>query len=155
MDDKDILIERVAARFTEIIRLWLTEQEISSVVAQNDVNQQFCESHAYCDSNQAMIDAYQIESTLEWSVLDSDCALICEKAWLRAKAAKFKLIPSVAIELQLRISLDACRERLGMKPTSAELQADEISTENGYLKEFGRLWVEYAHSDNLHMEPQA
>ncbi len=81
-------VRQVADQFKIILRVWLTEDELSAVVAENarrDDNT--CASHDYCDANMAMDEALQ---SFDVEISDEDDLIeLFNSAWDLAKKEGF------------------------------------------------------------------
>lgn len=88
------IVRDIANHFSHTINEWLTPEELIEVNRLNAANKgtPMCETHRFCDPNQAMIDAYEAATGLEWSGTIDKCTERCEKAWIMAKEACFIFI---------------------------------------------------------------
>ena len=88
---------KVARKFAEVLRSWLSPEEIAQVIALNKAepsDNAVCHSHDYCDANMAMIEALELEALdfggLETNPPEYDAAIeLWNEAWTLAKNADF------------------------------------------------------------------
>ena len=135
--------EAVAARFCAILRSWLSPQQLQEINEENRLNPGFCATHDYCDPNQAMIDAWEIESGREWSSEDGECYEITEAAWPKARESGFSLTPAMSEGEQLRFILRRYQDEEELDVIGPESQVLRFTPEHAFLIIFKRLWREY------------
>lgn len=135
--------EAVAARFCAILQSWLSPQQLEEINTENRLNPGFCATHDYCDPNQAMIDAWEIESGREWSSEDAECYEITEAAWPMARRSGFSMTPAVSEGEQLRTILRRYQDEHDLDVIGPESQTLRLTPDNAFLMNFKRLWREY------------
>jgi len=91
--------KEVAKKFADILRTWLTEEEMRIVILRNAVkykNAGICASHDFCDANMAMGEAFEtfgLATTADIEDCDSTEYSIAQdlwnNAWTVAKAVDF------------------------------------------------------------------
>lgn len=84
-------VERLAKEFSSILRSWLSKEELSKVVKDNEEEKDssICHSHDHCDPNQAMIDAFTKIKGKDIDFQDDKNMDLMNKAWDLAKKEKF------------------------------------------------------------------
>ena len=95
------LTEHIAESFLEIMRSWLTPEELVAVDAENERRgDNSCASHDYCDPNMAMLEAMErfnlplpADENYSEEYMEEHCALWNE-AWDIAKSSGFS-VPEV------------------------------------------------------------
>ena len=79
------MTERLANTFAIVLREWLTDDEMTAIVAENARrNDGSCATHDHCDSNEAMIEACD-RIGYDWGDPDD----IINSAWSLAKGRGF------------------------------------------------------------------
>lgn len=89
------IVRHIANRFSAQINDWLTSDEMIKVNSDEKDPTTGLKLHNvddFCDPNQAMINAYEAVTGLEWDGRDSRCTERCEKAWDEATKAFFMAI---------------------------------------------------------------
>lgn len=86
--------EKLSQVFTRILTDWLGVEKLAQVVALNGTPEYSgcCASHDFCDSNQAIIDAWNELSAVEIDSGSTEHAYLLNKAWDMAKANSFGLV---------------------------------------------------------------
>lgn len=78
--------------FSEIIREWLTEDELEEIDKRNRTdeykNSNICATHEFCDPNQAMIDAIEALG-LEFDTQNEQQGVAIDAAWEFSKSHGF------------------------------------------------------------------
>lgn len=89
-DPKDFTAEGCAKRFAEILKTWLTPQQMAEVVKRNDAqeNPGVCHSNDFCDANMAMAEAFE-KFGIVVDPQDDDHAAKWSEAWDIAKQNAF------------------------------------------------------------------
>ena len=92
-EPRDDQVDKIAARFAEVLRSWLNEREFKEMVRKNTTpayGYPICASHDYCDANMAMMEAF--ESVVGHNIIPHGDGEITEEnmkiwadAWDRAR----------------------------------------------------------------------
>jgi hypothetical protein len=85
------IVPRITDEYVAILKSWLTDAELIEVNRRNALNEYdgCCATHDFCDSNEAMNEAFKIVVGRDIDCdSGSDCTL-CNDAWDLAKARKF------------------------------------------------------------------
>lgn len=91
--DKPITTEELAREFCAVLGQWLKPFVIEEIARRNagEKEKSICHSHDFCDSNQAMIDAYQNLTGTVPDVTSEAFDAIAVPAWDMAKQWGFKV----------------------------------------------------------------
>lgn len=83
-------VPTLAKDFASVIAAWLTAEQRKEVVQANaaEADKRICHSHDYCDANQAMIDALEMQGA-EFDAQDEEQGAAIDAAWNLAKGAGF------------------------------------------------------------------
>ena len=86
--------EQVAAKFSEILRGWLTPEQMEQVVERNRAEKSpgVCHSHDFCDANMFLYDVFMKYgmNPVEEGGMDR-WGDLWDRSWNMAKAAEFKI----------------------------------------------------------------
>jgi hypothetical protein len=90
---------KLANKFSEVLREWLTDEEMQEVIERNEFeeNDNICHSHDFCDGNEAMLEAMD-RLDIDWILADEDPEGkdkqmdLLNGAWNRAKIHDFMQI---------------------------------------------------------------
>ena len=80
----------LANEFLDIIRKWLSVEELEAIDLANASNESCCASHDYCDPNQAMIEALE-KFDIEYDGQDENQGKLIDEAWSIAKREGFSV----------------------------------------------------------------
>lgn len=91
-------VQELAKEFCAVLKEWLKPEELAQIAEDNHRYQQaagqaasgICATHDYCDSNEAMAEAFGRLGCF-FDVQDEDQCRLFEEAWDIAKKADFKL----------------------------------------------------------------
>lgn len=88
-------LSELSVNFSKILNEWLTQEEITSINQLNSTQEYLesdsCASHEFCDSNQAMVEAFEKVYNREPDTrIDSDVEII-NQAWAISKQNQFKI----------------------------------------------------------------
>ncbi len=88
------LIENLGGKFSEIIKKWLTKEQVVEVVDKNSTPEykECCATHEYCDPNQAMIDAFNLVVGRDIDPHSDSDTLLINEAWDLARVNDFRFI---------------------------------------------------------------
>lgn len=91
---KQVTKNELAAKFSQILREWLTTEELAEVNARNQADEYksggVCATHDFCDPNQAMLDAME-SFGIFYEGCDQTTEYLINNAWRIAKASRFSL----------------------------------------------------------------
>ena len=80
----------LSERFSDIIRDWLTADELADVNSKNNADEDHCATHEYCDANEAMQQAFLASRGVSIDVQNEEHIELINRAWKRSKKNKFK-----------------------------------------------------------------
>lgn len=80
----------LSEQFSGIIRDWLTEDELEQVNTANLNSGDSCETHEFCDPNEAMLQAFNKAFNCELDLQDPLHVELFNRAWAVSKKRNFK-----------------------------------------------------------------
>jgi hypothetical protein len=90
MNVREQQVAAIAEAFAEVIRQWLTEDEIARVRERNAFyDDKVCATHDFCDANMAMLPAFQQVMEREPDADSMEDAALWSDAWGLAKRLYF------------------------------------------------------------------
>lgn len=86
------LISALAHAFSNVLKEWLTDEEMQKVIERNnspEYSELWCASHDFCDANMAMNTAFELVLGRNAQGDNAQDMMIWNKAWYLAKEKNF------------------------------------------------------------------